>query len=137
MPHDGWRDLGRDGPADPASVLPTEWLRTAELDTVFEVLSHHRRRYVLYYLDRMPGSVADRTLLVDAVRHCESSRRDSGEEPAATVVEMDLHHNHLPRLEDAGLVDYDRRDGTVRFRGRRFVGEWLDHAFYTETGATP
>lgn len=31
-------------------------------------------------------------------------------------VEVELHHRTLPRLSDAGLVDYDARNGTVRRR---------------------
>lgn len=49
----------------------------------------------------------------------------TGAEPGATDststdrrerVRLDLHHNHLPRLADAGLIDYDARTGTVRSR---------------------
>lgn len=29
-------------------------------------------------------------------------------------VEVELHHRTIPRLSDAGLVDYDARNGTVR-----------------------
>lgn len=31
-------------------------------------------------------------------------------------VEVELHHRTIPRLSDAGLVDYDVRNGTVRRR---------------------
>lgn len=36
------------------------------------------------------------------------------------TTEIELVHVHLPRLEDAGYVDWDREDGTVT-RGPQFA----------------
>lgn len=37
-----------------------------------------------------------------------------------------LQHNHLPRLEEFGIVDWDRRASTVRYRGCPLVAEALE-----------
>ncbi len=37
-----------------------------------------------------------------------------------------LQHSTLPRLEDAGLVEYDSRSDTVRYHGEQGVEELLD-----------
>ncbi|WP_458205625.1 DUF7344 domain-containing protein [Haladaptatus sp. NG-SE-30] len=34
-----------------------------------------------------------------------------------TWVKLELHHKHLPKLAAAGVIDYDRRDETVRYHG--------------------
>lgn len=40
---------------------------------------------------------------------------------------MALHHNHLPKFDNAGLVDYDRDENVVAYRGGPTVdAEWLD-----------
>ncbi|WP_425607419.1 DUF7344 domain-containing protein [Halomontanus rarus] len=32
-------------------------------------------------------------------------------------VKLTLHHRHLPKLDDAGLIEYDHRNGDIRYRG--------------------
>ncbi|WP_254864323.1 DUF7344 domain-containing protein [Halovivax gelatinilyticus] len=32
-----------------------------------------------------------------------------------STVDVHLHHHALPKLADAGLIEYDRTDGTVRY----------------------
>jgi len=72
------------------------------LDAVFECLSEQRRREVIAEL-RVRGSASLREL-VDAVAH-------TGDRPER--VELELHHRHLPKLADAGLVEYDPQDRVV------------------------
>lgn len=112
------------------------------LDAVFELLADRRRRYALYYLAEVGE---DRALDVEdvAARVAEWEREwdsaggaadSTGDEPGATDsaptdrqerVRVDLHHNHLPRLADAGLVDYDARTGTVRNRAAPSLDRWV------------
>ncbi|WP_135829866.1 DUF7344 domain-containing protein [Halorussus halobius] len=74
------------------------------LDELFDVLSAERRRHALYVLYRRtePTTVRD---LADAVA------AECGVDLAR--VTADLAHVHLPKLADAGLVEYDREGGTV------------------------
>lgn len=118
----------------PKEVLPVEWLQRNHLDEVFEVLANRWRRCALYYLAEMPGMVAERSQVVEAIRYAEAAERDPADVPSSDSVALELHHDHLPRLEDVGVIEYDRRQGTVRYHGRPSVEEWLDHAYYKETG---
>lgn len=85
------------------------------LNQYFDALSNERRRYLLYYLQgRATASVDD---LARAVVARETAR------PPGSLAEDDyanamseLHHKHLPRLVDYGLVEYDPRSRQVRFR---------------------
>ena len=92
---------------------------TANLSSaaLFDLLADRRRRFALAYLaDAADGAVTFEALAeAVAARECEGS----GVVPddRRTDVEVSLHHNHLPRLADAGLVEYDRGTGTVRYRG--------------------
>lgn len=84
------------------------------LDTVFEALSHRRRRYVLECLPEVTAPIPLRAL-AEAVADREN------EAPATEISEeeilerrISLEHRHLPKLVDAGLITYDREQQLVR-----------------------
>lgn len=79
-------------------------------------------------LDEVFVCLADRTrrrLLASLAEH--DARTGGGVDPADLApadrdpaqFEADLHHNHLPRLQEAGFLQWDRDSDTVR-RGPRF-----------------
>lgn len=86
-------------------------------DRIFTALSNRRRRYVLYYLEH-----AEPATISEIARHVVAWETDTP--PAAIDDESDpvrhvlvaLYHDHLPRLDDLGLIEYDHRSGDVRFR---------------------
>lgn len=100
-----------DGTTPPAS-------EEAVFDTLLDVLSYSRRRQILSRLDsgRTPMSLAN--LADEIVVH----ERDAplAEIPAGDVkqVYMSLYHSHVPRLEDADLVEYDQERDAVSLRER-------------------
>lgn len=64
-------------------------------DVVFDVLRASRRRYVLHLLSNRDSTTVS-TLVAWLARHepeTESNR-----------IELSLHHTHLPKLENAGLI---------------------------------
>ena len=101
---------------------------TANLDTVFEILSNARRRYLLYYLFTMEGEVAEFDAAVNAVYKYGAAETGTDDHPTREDVKIELHHTHLPRLTDAGVIDYDRRQGTIRLTDSPTLEEWLEHA---------
>lgn len=105
---------------------------TDSLDTAFDLLRAPRRRYLLYYLYEIGGEVVDTDDAIDAVCAYEARGTDRDGFPPREDVLIDLHHDHVPRLADAGVVEYDRRQGTIRFRGSAPLEEWLEHARHLE-----
>lgn len=103
--------------------------RTDELDTVFEVLSDRRRRYALYVLYRADGGAITVDRLTRRVSRMED---DPGDERHTGRIENEIRYNHLPKLIDAGLVEYDERSDTVCYHRRPALEEWLEHAEYRE-----
>lgn len=87
---------------------------TAQLDKLFDILSSQRRRFVLFHLVRSDAAVVEREELAETVIACERSTGDGGPSPEKDSVVRDLHHHALPRLQEAGYIDYDPRHGTVR-----------------------
>lgn len=85
--------------------LATADARAAARDDLFDALSHARRRFVLQHLrssDR-PVSVDDLSSELAAWEDDASSNHASGR------VALSLLHVHLPKLADAGLVEYDEQ----------------------------
>ena len=88
--------------------------RSQRLDVLFDVLTNQRRRYVLYYLQQQ-GGVANTESMATQLAAWESQCPvDAVDEDRHERVFTDLYHTHLPKLEGAGVIDYDRRTGTIR-----------------------
>lgn len=81
-------------------------LRTERLD----VSDPTYCRAVLQYFRSHPTEVATVDDLVAFVRDADQPDADE------TGIAIHLHHAALPRLADAGLVDYDARSNTARCR---------------------
>ena len=96
-----------------AEVIPTvtepQHATTDRLDVSLDALSHPYRRRILARLhDHNPREEA--SFSTDSVA-------DDSED--ADRVAIEIHHRHLPKLADAGFVDWDREAEVVR-RGPRF-----------------
>lgn len=85
---------------------------------ILDALTHRRRRLILYYLHDRSGPVeADelaRQILAWETNTTVGNITDGDCERVVTG----LYHNHLPKLADAGMIEYDQEMLTVR---------WLDH----------
>ncbi|SFS10760.1 hypothetical protein SAMN05216559_3800 [Halomicrobium zhouii] len=63
----------------------------------------------------------------DIVNAIEETYGDIGEESSnCTYLRSSLHHTHLPKLDDAEVVEYDPDDGTVQYRGDPHIEQWVD-----------
>lgn len=129
MSDEGFSDEGGGKKAEVASSV-TSWEMDASawMDAVFDVLADRRRRRVLYCLVRDPDGVRELPDLVADVRAEEEGGDEPGGVAAEAAIERELHHRHLPKLADAGLIDYDPRQGTIRYTGSPGLEAWVDRA---------
>ena len=102
---------------------------TPSLDLVFDLLADQRRRYALYYLYDVSDGVATVDEVAEYVLRLEDG--DHSDEHERHVLTA-LQHVHLPKLEDAGILEYDSRSETVRYWSRPSLEEWLEHAQHKE-----
>ena len=86
---------------------------TLPLDDVFELLSYRRRRLALYHLVDAENPV-DFDDLVSQVVDWETGSLTPPRGHEQTVSTA-LHHRHLPRLAEAGVVGYDSAAGDVYY----------------------
>lgn len=89
-------------------------------DELFRALADDRRRLVLRHLATAPDDVAAVDELVDEV----ATRADPPVDRERVAVA--LHHGALPHLDGAGLIEYDARSRTVRYRETPQVERALD-----------
>lgn len=87
---------------------------TLSQDTVFDLLSSARRRYILYYL-RQHGGEATINELASQIAVWEN---DVPEEELTSQDEkrvyVSLYQTHIPKLEERGIVEYDSDSSVVR-----------------------
>lgn len=103
------------------SPFRREWVRSLvethpgpDYDGLVAALASERRQAVLYVLLAADRPLTMRDLSVAVAAHeCGCA---PGSVPAARrrVTLTALHHSHLPRLEEVGIVVRDGSDGTVR-----------------------
>lgn len=102
-----------------------------ESGAIFDALSRRRRRYCCYCL----SAVADGETTVDAPA-AEVVRTETGVDGSDPSdddydrVRSSLHHRHLPKLADAGIVVYEPADRTVTYRRRPLVHESIERAHH-------
>lgn len=81
-------------------------------DRLYQALSAGRRRRLLYVLLVEESSTVDRLATVLAGwTAAESQETVTSDDYERILTELD--HVHLPVLDDAGLVSYDRENGAV------------------------
>jgi hypothetical protein len=84
-------------------------------EQIFTLLSMQRRRELLRALDRWGGeaTVGD---LTNELASGEHGGTADGQE--RKTVYVSLYQTHIPRLVEAGVLEYDPRSKTVRLTGR-------------------
>lgn len=91
-----------------------------QLEQIFEILSNERRRLVLQYLQQHPGDdTVDFRTLVDHVAAQENGiikeQLDSSDRKCVYTA---LRQTHLPKLDTVGIINFDRRRGSVELNGK-------------------
>lgn len=104
-------------------------LSSEAVDEFLRVLAHERCRFVLYYFARHSTEAATIDDLTDFIhdqnqRHVDPKR-----------IRTRLHHVTLPRLADVGVLEYDARSNTARYRGQPTLEVWVNHV--AEQGEAP
>ena len=99
-------------PEEVTTEEPTTSATELPLDVVFDLLSNERRRQVLRYLE-----TTSETTLGDLAEHIAAIENDKPEGDLTSTerkrVYICLYQCHLPKLNDAGVIDFDEHRKTV------------------------
>lgn len=87
-------------------------------DLIFDLLSSPRRRMVLYYL-REHGGSSTVTELAEEIASLEYDvPADELSRQQRKRVYVSLYQTHVPKLAEAGVIDYDEESSEVRLTDR-------------------
>lgn len=92
------------------------------LTTAFRLLARRPRRQLLYLLHQRDDGAASLDAL--ARRLAERGSEVGADDPSGLRVA--LHHVHLPKLDEAEVVEYDPDDGEVHYLGDPRLGDLLE-----------
>lgn len=117
-------DATSDAPAIESETAGDSSLRKED---VFDLLRNSRRRVALrYLLDR--GEEVTRSELAEHIAAVENgvSRTELNSTQRKRVY-VSLYQNHLPKMEEYGVISYDGRAGTARITERaKLLAYYLD-----------
>lgn len=91
-----------------------------DIDRRFALLAQPERRYIIYFLLE---SETDYASIGDLVNYLQRSDTAQDERDAIALA---LHHDHLPKLAAAGILDFDAVSDTVRYYGDDLVETLLE-----------
>lgn len=101
---------------------------------IFDILSASRRQEVLRYLHKQDeeadiGDIAEHIASLE----CDCKRRElTSEQRKRTYV--GLYQCHLPKMDDAGVIDYDSDRGTIGLNDRSY--RLLNYMYFEEDEST-
>ena len=102
------------------------------LDVIFDILKNQRRRHVLRYLrEHETTTLSDLAEHVAALENEKDVRSLTSSERKRVYV--GLYQCHLPRMSDAGVIDFDSDRGRIELRD---TAEQLDEYLDSDDGST-
>lgn len=96
-------------------------------DTIFDILSSARRRYVLYYLRQADDPVDINELARQVAAWENDVPVDELTDQQRKRVYISLYQSHIPKLDSLGIVDHDKDTGEVTLtQNAKLVDQYLD-----------
>lgn len=98
---------------------------TNSLDACLQLVADRHRRRVIHHLRHGTDGT---TTLENLVDQLHSSRPDNKSDPLRDREQLaiQLHHTHLPKLAEYGVLEFELGSGTVRYQANEQVEKILD-----------
>lgn len=92
--------------------------RASSPDRILSAVGNEQRRAILDSLDSATNQTLEYDTLVDrVVDRIGDEQAGRGSDEQRKRIRIALHHNHLPILEAAQIIDYDTETSQVEFVG--------------------
>lgn len=90
----------------------------SSLDTIFDLLSNPRRRFVLHYLKEHGGPIELNELAARIASKENDVPVDQLTSQQRKRAYVSLYQTHVPKLEEVGVITYDSDTGEIRLTER-------------------
>lgn len=94
---------------------------TLSVDDIMDITAEPYRRRILSHLSSIPEDRCSVAELIDALQS-----KGTGDDLSEKRLRQRLHHIHLPKLRDHGLIGYDDEENDVRYIGSPRLESFLD-----------
>ncbi|WP_423744173.1 hypothetical protein V5735_14555 (plasmid) [Haladaptatus sp. SPP-AMP-3] len=94
------------------------------VDDIMDITAEPYRRRILSYLSSIPEDRCSVAELVDALQS-----KETGDDLSEKRLRQRLHHVHLPKLQDFGLIGYDEGANEIRYIGSPQLETFLDRMY--------
>lgn len=108
----------RGGPKEGDTPAEEEFIQRLAEDSFYRAFASTHRRRILYYLLEENDSTLEE--LATVLSGWDANPKTMRSPEYRMELLSQLHHNHLPQLDDAGLVEFDPQTGSAHL-------EPLDH----------
>lgn len=98
---------------DATEAVPSDGSGT-DLDEFFDVLADQHRRYALYYLLGRDDGAPLAQVVREVLEREQGCDIDVLRDERCRRVYLEFYHDHVPRMEASGLVDFVEDEGVVR-----------------------
>lgn len=115
------------GPEPPAREHLTK-------DQIFHLLQNERRRLALTYLQGVEGEVKMRDIAEQVAAWEHDTTVEALDSDQRQRVYIPLYQNHLPKLDEEGVIEYDQSRGVVR---RTPVAAELEPYLFDDDASSP
>ena len=97
-----------------------------QISLLYTLLADHQRRVLLQCLRNTEASLSTSTLVTELTQ-------GDGREPSERDVDTEIavHHIHLPKLADAGVIEYDHSDQQAAYTAPPQVDALLEDMLVT------
>jgi DNA-binding transcriptional ArsR family regulator len=96
-------------------------------DALFSLLSNPRRRFILQHLKGVGEGIELQDLAAEVAAWENETDRDALTDKQRKRLYVSLYQTHIPKLEEAGIVEYDDDSGEIRLTERGSdVNRYLD-----------
>lgn len=111
--------------AEPAVAMSASESADLTPDSVFDLLSNHRRRMVLYYLRQNRGAVGVQELAAEVASIENDVEVDELTNQQRKRVYVSLYQTHLPKMAEMGIIEYDKEGGAVSLSDKSDIDRYL------------
>lgn len=87
-------------------------------DQAFDILSNRRRRYALHYLSKEADGITLQNLAKQIAAWENETPVEELSKKQQKRVYVSLYQTHIPKLEEAGIVDYEDETGMITLTNR-------------------